>query len=235
MAISLSDIAAVPVIGDMPTAPVRSRSVRVSLAATDVYKLGGLDISSVLAAYYPGESVRGRGLKAILAGATMRLAEVKLDAVAGYAYTGDDGTGGTETWNLTNGDTLQVIVDGGAPQTVTFNTGDFVDIDAATADEIVTVINTDVVGATASADPNNRVIVVSDTTGAESSVVITNVTGTATELHFEEDAATGHHTGTDAGTPRLKLFEDSTAGMQEVPSGTDISGHSPIDMPIVSA
>ena len=48
---------------------------------------------------------------------------------------------------LVNGDTLDVKVDGGSPQTVTFLTADFVDIANATDAEIAAVIDRDLVGA----------------------------------------------------------------------------------------
>lgn len=65
-------------------------------------------------------------------------------------------SGGTQTFAFTDGDTLLLSVDGAANQTATFNTADFGDISNATAAEIVTVLNTDWTGATASAvtDPD---------------------------------------------------------------------------------
>jgi uncharacterized phage protein gp47/JayE len=52
--------------------------------------------------------------------------------------------GNAETYALVNGQTLTVRVDGqSAAQTVTFNTGDFVDINNATAAEVAAVISTD--------------------------------------------------------------------------------------------
>ena len=52
--------------------------------------------------------------------------------------------GNAETYALNNGETLTVRVDGQTvAQTVTFNTGDFVDINNATAAEVAAVISTD--------------------------------------------------------------------------------------------
>lgn len=53
-----------------------------------------------------------------------------------------------ETYALSDGQTLTVKVDVGAEQTATFNTGDFVDINNATAAEVAAVISTDITGAT---------------------------------------------------------------------------------------
>jgi len=56
-----------------------------------------------------------------------------------------------QLYNLNNGDTLTVIVDGKAAniQTATFNTVDFANINAATAEEVVAVLNEDLAGVTA--------------------------------------------------------------------------------------
>ncbi len=81
-----------------------------------------------------------------------------------------------ETYALVNGETLTVKVDGGAAQTATFNTGDFVSIAAATAAEVATVITTDITGATASADTSNTPSIIkiqSDTVGDGSSIEVT--------------------------------------------------------------
>jgi hypothetical protein len=56
----------------------------------------------------------------------------------------------SETFALVDGQTLVLIIDGGSPQTATFNTADFVDIANATAAEVAQVINTDIPGVNAS-------------------------------------------------------------------------------------
>ncbi len=53
-----------------------------------------------------------------------------------------------EPISLSNGDTLEVSVDGGSTQTITFLTADFVDIANATNAEIAAVIDRDLVGGT---------------------------------------------------------------------------------------
>ena len=69
-------------------------------------------------------------------------------------------TAGTYWWTLINngyslsdGDTLTMKVDGGAEQTVTFNTAEFSDITKAKASEIAAVINSETTGLTAYVSP----------------------------------------------------------------------------------
>ena len=57
-------------------------------------------------------------------------------------------SGNAETYALVNGQTLLVKVDDGPAQTATFNTGDFVAIGAALAEEVAAVLTTDLTGAT---------------------------------------------------------------------------------------
>jgi phage tail-like protein len=95
-------------------------------------------------------------------------------------------TSDLETFDLDDGDTLTVQVDGGADQLVTFVTGDFVDIDNATAAEVATKIDATIAGGTA-LDDGGRVRVESDTTGPGATVQITG--GTAREkLGFPSDS-----------------------------------------------
>lgn len=75
-------------------------------------------------------------------------------------------SGNAETYALVNGQTLTVKVDGAAAQTVTFNTGDFVDIALATAAEVAAVITTDLSSPAATgADAAGSVTIVSDSGG----------------------------------------------------------------------
>lgn len=57
-------------------------------------------------------------------------------------------SGNSETYALSDGQTLTVAVDGAAAQTATFNTADFSNIALADADEVAAVITTDISGAT---------------------------------------------------------------------------------------
>ncbi len=76
---------------------------------------------------------------------------------------------------LADGDELQIEVDGGVAQTVTFNTGDFADIAAATAEEVVAAIQAQTSGVSASI-VGGRVVLQSLTDGSTGSLQLTNVT-----------------------------------------------------------
>lgn len=82
-----------------------------------------------------------------------------------------------QTFNLTDGDTLLVAIDGGAPQTATFNTADFTDITQATAAEVAAVITTDVTGSAVST-VSGRVRIESSTARAS----VQMVGGTAQQI-----------------------------------------------------
>jgi hypothetical protein len=100
-------------------------------------------------------------------------------------------SGTAELYDLDNGDTLTVIIDGGATQTITFSTGDFADIDNATAEEVAAVINNQIVGASASASSGGtKVTIKSDRRGTSSSVQVTGGSANA-DLGFSTVAVTG--------------------------------------------
>ena len=77
---------------------------------------------------------------------------------------------------LTAGSTLQIAVDGGAPQTITFSAGQFANIGAATAAEVAAAINSQLTGATASV-VNGAVTIASNTSGSASSIQLTDGAG----------------------------------------------------------
>lgn len=81
--------------------------------------------------------------------------------VSGWAAAPAIKSGSTETFNLTDSDQLKMKVDGGSEQIATFNTGDFVDINNATAAEVAAVINTDITGVTAD-DAGSKVWIETD-------------------------------------------------------------------------
>lgn len=89
-----------------------------------------------------------------------------------------------EPFALADGQTLQVAIDGGAIQTVTFATVDFASIGAARATEVAAAISSALTGATAAQTGRGRVTIRSDSTGRHSSVVVAG--GTATALGFVE-------------------------------------------------
>jgi hypothetical protein len=79
---------------------------------------------------------------------------------------------GFEPFVLAPGLTLDVSVDGGATQTVTFGPGDFVDIFNATALEVATKVNSVISGLTATALSDGRVLLRSDNRGSGSSLQV---------------------------------------------------------------
>ena len=80
----------------------------------------------------------------------------------------------TENFALSDGETLVLRIDGGAAQTATFNTADFVDIANATAAEVAAVIQADIPGVTA-VDASGAVQI----TGGDLSLLV-DPAGTAT-------------------------------------------------------
>jgi len=95
--------------------------------------------------------------------------------VSGWSAAAQLTSGNAETYNLTDGWTLTIKVDQGSAQTATFNTGDFVDINNATAAEVAAVIAADITGLSAS-DQNGSVRIKSDTEGTGSAVQVTGGT-----------------------------------------------------------
>lgn len=104
------------------------------------------------------------------------------------------------TYGLADGDTLTVQIDGGSTQTVTFHSSEFVDISAATAAEVVAVLNASLVGASASVASGPKVTITSDKKGTGSSVHVTGGSANASgKLHFSTSAATGSGNVSDIG------------------------------------
>ena len=75
-----------------------------------------------------------------------------------------------EPFTLLDGQTLIVAVDGGSPQTITFSTGDFLDIGNARATEVQAVIAGALTGAVAHSSGTGHVVLTSSTTGRHSRV-----------------------------------------------------------------
>lgn len=90
-------------------------------------------------------------------------------------------TPGTETWNLDDGDDLQVKINAETvAQVILFATGEFVNIHAATAEEVCAVINAKIVGAYASpTDGGTTVSITSDRKGLQSHVQVVGGTANA--------------------------------------------------------
>ena len=75
--------------------------------------------------------------------------------------------------SLTDGAQLTVSVDGGAPQTITFNAADFNNINSATAQEVADVFSAQAAGMTASV-VDGRLVMHSNSSGSVSSLAITD-------------------------------------------------------------
>ncbi len=119
--------------------------------------------------------------------------QIKLNTLAVANETYEAGSANTrafilsnndETYELTNGDTLSISVDGATPQVATFNTADFSLMSAATAQEIINVINRDLVGLTASVVANKIRLQTNSWDWATGSIEVTAATGTAPHIGF---------------------------------------------------
>ena len=95
--------------------------------------------------------------------------------VSGWSAATAVSSGNAETYALTNGQTLTVKVNGGGVQTATFNTGDFVDINNATAAEVAAVIDSDITGISAS-DEGGYVRIANDSEDSGNSIEVTGGT-----------------------------------------------------------
>jgi len=100
--------------------------------------------------------------------------------------------GADETFALANEQTLTVKIDRGAVQTITFLTGEFVDIGAATAEEVAAVIAAKILGAQVSVTAvGARVTITSDTKGTDSYIEVTGGTANvALQFPIVETATT---------------------------------------------
>jgi hypothetical protein len=88
-----------------------------------------------------------------------------------------------ETYVLVNGQTLTVKIDRGTVQTIAFLTAEFVNIGAATAEEVAAVINAKIVGARATVTSGGtKVTITSDKRGLGSYVEVTGGTANAALL-----------------------------------------------------
>ena len=89
-----------------------------------------------------------------------------LGATAGAVLSDNE-----QPFSIMPGQTISIVVDGGAPQLVTFNDVDFDDLDAATAAEVVAVLNATLVGAVATVE-GDRIRITTLTMGAAGSIVV---------------------------------------------------------------
>jgi len=98
-------------------------------------------------------------------------------------------SGSAQLFSLLNGDTMDIKIDGqSVDQTITFLTGDFGNITAATAAEVIAVINVSLVGGTAEVTSENKVSIRTNTFDETiGSIEVTATTGNAANLGFDED------------------------------------------------
>lgn len=153
----------------------------------------------------------------------VQIPSVQLDLVRedlGDATRGSVLSGNAETYALSDGQTLDVAIDGGGGQTVTFNAVDFDDIAEATAAEVAAVLNAATAGLTGASaeDDGGSVRITSDTWGAGSSVQVTG--GTA-------NAVLGFPTSLESGSD----FTPVTQLINRIPEGGEIEV--PLDSSVV--
>lgn len=134
-----------------------------------------------------------------------------LDAVAGTVLSGN-----AEPFSITDGQTIEVEVDGGSSQLIAFNDVDFDDIDAATAAEVVAVLNASLIGATAVAE-SGAVRITTLTMGAGGSVEIIDEPEVQGGGAPSFDFTAGAHAGADATTQALLINRLPEPDEDEVP------------------
>lgn len=139
-------------------------------------------------------------------------------ALTGTASTSTSGN--AETYALTNNNDLTIEIDGGAVQTFTFLTGDFVAIGAATALEVAAVLNATMTGATADGT-SGSVVITSDTRGTNSLVDVTGGTDAAI-LNFPAAVAGA---GDSAITEVNKFWRFMRVNATAVGAAGDFSAH----------
>lgn len=81
-----------------------------------------------------------------------------------------------EPFALADGDTLEVVIDGGAPQLVTFAAADFADLAAALASEVAAKVNTALAGAAVDVDGGGVRMVSASTAALTTAIEVTGGT-----------------------------------------------------------
>jgi predicted nucleic acid-binding Zn ribbon protein len=121
-----------------------------------------------------------------------------------------------EPYALADGDTLEVKVDGGAPQTVTLRTSDFADIAAALASEVVAKVNARLAGAAADIDGGAIRIVSASSTALTTAVEISG--GTARDkLGFDGRRYGARLLGVTKGQGSFKRTASDTIDLPHCP------------------
>jgi len=121
-----------------------------------------------------------------------------------------------EPYPLADGDTLEVVVDGGAPQLVTFAAAAFSDIAAARASEVADKVNTTLVGAAADVDGGGVRIVSASTAALTTAIEVTG--GTARDkLGFDGRRCGARLLGVTKGQGAFKRTAADTIDLPHCP------------------
>lgn len=121
-----------------------------------------------------------------------------------------------EPYPLADGDTLEVVVDGGAPQLVTFAASAFADIAAALAGEVAEKVNTTLAGAAADVDGGGVRIVSASTAALTTAIEVTG--GTARDkLGFDGRRCGARLLGVTKGQGAFKRTAADTIDLPHCP------------------
>ncbi len=137
--------------------------------------------------------------------------------------------GATGPINLSSAAAMTVAVDGGTPQTISFNPASFAVPAAATLQEVAATMNAQLSGATASV-VDGRIVLRSNSNGTTSTLKITDgvgapaaLLGLSTALETGSDhSVTVKTSGTYAGTSRTLVFTPLGAGTIGVTPGLQV-------------
>lgn len=137
------------------------------------------------------------------------------DAVQGVLVSAN-----AETYALSNGETLDIVVDSGLTQTITFLTADFVAIGVATALEVAAKINIVLTGGSAR-DSGGSVDLRSDVFGTASAIQVTGGTANVA-LGFSTTAVPG--TGDVANIKAVSVAEVETVAEADIAGLVVVAG-----------
>lgn len=156
--------------------------------------------------------------------ALVQLPSVLVDAVAEDFSDATAGTvlsGNSAPFAITDTAALQLKVDGGSTQTITFNAVDFDDLGSVPVSELVTVLNAFLVGATASAQ-GSKVRITSDTRGTTGTIQIVAepLQPSAGPIAFAFPA--GVHAGTNASSQTVLINRVPEPAESAVPLNSTI-------------
>ncbi|MBI1849940.1 MAG: flagellar hook-basal body complex protein [Planctomycetes bacterium] len=183
-----------------------------------------VNLNQVIAAQATQNLTLGGSLPAVITGP---VAEVLSTSGAFKTGTAASVLGSnSEPFVLTDGMTLTVRVDGGAAQTVTFNTADFANIGAATAAEVAAKIQSTLGAGVSATAVGGAVQVDSTSLGSGSAIQITG--GTAQSLlGLSSTPAVGTESAATGATALNSLLDNTTDyvdGDTITLSGTDADG-----------